>query len=109
MGGLREAKKCESAGVGIAPHNPLGPIAGIAAPRFALSTPTHVIWEEMVGAVPEYDDVVQWPIERTPGCWALPEKPGLEVNEAEIVCHPCKQEVLHIRNAVLPEGAIVDW
>jgi len=66
VGGLREAKKCESAGVGIARHNPLGPIAGIAAPRFGLSTPIHVIREEMVGAVPEYDDVVKWPIESNP-------------------------------------------
>ncbi|MCA0848556.1 hypothetical protein LCL92_14855 [Salipiger thiooxidans] len=69
VGGLREAKKCESAGVGIAPHNPLGPIAGIAALQFGLSTPNHVIQTEMVGAVPWYDDVVQRPIERTPGCW----------------------------------------
>ncbi len=115
VGGLGEAKKvaaiCETAGIGVAPHNPLGPIAGIAALHFGVSTPNHIIQEEMVGAVPWYDDVVTWPIERKAGYWDLPEKPGLglEVNEAELARHPFKQEVLHTRNAVLPDGTIVDW
>ncbi|APX24372.1 MAG: galactonate dehydratase [Rhodobacteraceae bacterium] len=115
VGGISEAKKiaaiCETAGIGVAPHNPLGPIAGIAALHFGVSTPNHIIQEEMVGAVPWYDDVVQWPIDRTPGRWDLPEKPGLglEVNEAEIARHPFEQEVLHTRNAVMPDGTVVDW
>ncbi|WP_226781547.1 galactonate dehydratase [Oceaniglobus trochenteri] len=115
LGGLSEARKvaamCETAGMGVAPHNPLGPIAGIAALHFGISTPNHIIQEEMVGAVPWYDDVVQWPITLRPGRWDLPEKPGLglEVNEAEIARHPFKQEVLHARNAVLSDGTIVDW
>ena len=53
-GGLWEAKKiaamAEAAGIGVAPHNPLGPIAGVAALHFAVSTANHVIQEEMVGA-----------------------------------------------------------
>lgn len=115
VGGLWETKKiaslCETAGVGVAPHNPLGPIAGIAALHFGISTPNHMIQEEMVGAVPWYDDVITWPIERRPGRWNLPEKPGLglEVNEDEIARHPFKQEVLHARNAVLSDGTVVDW
>ncbi|WP_417522645.1 galactonate dehydratase [Marinovum sp.] len=115
VGGLLEAKKiaaiCETAGIGVAPHNPLGPIAGIAALHFGVSTPNHIIQEEMVGAVPWYDDVVQWPIARQPGHWPLPEKPGLglEVDEAEIARHPFEQEVLHTRNAVMPDGTVVDW
>ncbi len=114
-GGLAETKRiaglCESAGIGVAPHNPLGPVAGVAALHFGLSTPNFVIQEEMVGAVPWYDDVVTWPIERTPGRWGLPEKPGLgvEVNLAEVAAHPFAQEVLHARNAVLPDGTVVDW
>jgi galactonate dehydratase len=114
-GGLLETKKiaamCETAGIGIAPHNPLGPIAGIAALHLGISTPNHFIQEEMSGAVPWYDDVVTWPITRKPGRWDLPEKPGLglEVNEAEIAKHPFEQEVLHARNAVMPDGTVVDW
>lgn len=114
-GGLWETKKiaamCETAGIGVAPHNPLGPIAGIAALHFGISTPNHFIQEEMSGAVAWYDDVVQWPITRQSGRWALPEKPGLglEVNEDVIAKHPFKQEVLHARNAVMPDGTAVDW
>lgn len=114
-GGLWETKKiaamCETAGVGVAPHNPIGPIAGIAALHFGIATPNHFIQEEMSGAVPWYDAVVEWPIERRPGRWDLPEKPGLglEVNEDEIARHPFEQEILHARNAVLPDGTAVDW
>jgi galactonate dehydratase len=115
VGGLMEAKKiaamAEAASVGVAPHNPLGPIAGVAALHFAVSTPNHVIQEEMVGAVPWYFDVVQGPIRMVDGHWQIPELPGLgiEVNEAECVRYPFRQEVIHTVNAVLGDGTIVDW
>jgi galactonate dehydratase len=115
VGGLMEAKKiaamAEAASVGVAPHNPLGPIAGVAALHFAVSTPNHVIQEEMVGAVPWYFDVVQGPIRMVDGHWQIPELPGLgiEVNEAECVSYPFQQEVIHTVNAVLGDGTIVDW
>jgi galactonate dehydratase len=114
-GGLLEAKKiaaqADARGVGVAPHNPLGPIAGAAALHFAVSTPNHVIQEEMVGAVPWYFDVVQGPIKRTDGYWMVPEASGLgiSVDEAECAKHPYAPEVLHTTNAVLEDGTIVDW
>jgi galactonate dehydratase len=114
-GGLLEAKKiaaqADAVGIGVAPHNPLGPIAGVAALHFAVSTPNHVIQEEMVGAVPWYFDVVRGPIRRVDGFWQVPEEPGLgiEVDEAECARHPFKQEVIHTQNAVMPDGTIVDW
>ena len=114
-GGLWEAKKiaamAEAAGVGVAPHNPLGPIAGAAALHFAVSTSNHVIQEEMIGAVPWYFDVVHGPIEMDDGFWQVPTAPGLgvEVDEAECGRHPFAPEVAHAVNAVLDDGAIVDW
>lgn len=114
-GGLLETKKiaaiAETAGIGLAPHNPLGPIAGVAALHFGISTPNVIIQEEMSGAVPWYGEVVQWPIERHAGRWDVPQKPGLgvEVDEAVIARHPFQQEILHARNAVMPDGTIVDW
>jgi galactonate dehydratase len=114
-GGLLEAKKiaamADSVSVGVAPHNPLGPIAGVAALHFAVSTPNHLIQEEMVGAVPWYFDVVQGPIQMIDGFWQVPETPGLgvEVDERIAAAHPFKQEVLHTTNAVLDDGTIVDW
>jgi galactonate dehydratase len=114
-GGLLEAKKiaamAEAVSVGVAPHNPLGPIAGVAALHFAVSTPNHVIQEEMVGAVPWYFDVVQGPIRMVDGFWQVPAAPGLgiDVNEVECAKHPFQPEVIHTRNAVLDDGTIVDW
>jgi len=114
-GGLLEAKKiaamADACSIGVAPHNPLGPIAGVAALHFAVSTPNHVIQEEMVGAVPWYFDVVQGPIRMVDGFWQVPEAPGLgiEVNEKACAQHPFAPEIYHTTNAVLDDGTIVDW
>ena len=114
-GGLWETRKiaamAETAGIGLAPHNPLGPIAGVAALHFGIATPNVVIQEEMSGAVPWYDDVVRWPIERRPGRWSRPELPGLgvEVDEGIIDAHPFEPDILHTRGAVLADGTVVDW
>lgn len=114
-GGLLESKKiasmAETAGIGLAPHNPLGPLAGVAALHFGISTPNVIIQEEMSGAVPWYNDVVEWPIQRKPGRWDIPEKPGLgvEINESVIVKHPFIQDALHTTNAVSSDGIILDW
>jgi galactonate dehydratase len=114
-GGILEAKKiaamAEAVSIGVAPHNPLGPIAGVAALHFAVSTPNHVIQEEMVGAVPWYFDVVRGPIKMIDGHWQVPQAPGLGIDVDEIVCarHPYAPEVMHTSNAVMPDGTIVDW
>lgn len=114
-GGLWEAKKiaaiAETNGIGIAPHNPLGPIAGVAALHFGISTHNVIIQEEMSGAVPWYGEVVNWPIERRPGRWDKPTLPGLgiEVNEKVIDAHPFAPDILHARGAVLADGTVVDW
>ncbi|MEM8663940.1 MAG: enolase C-terminal domain-like protein [Pseudomonadota bacterium] len=115
IGGLGRARQVaalgEAAGIGIAPHNPLGPIAGAAALHFAVATPNHVIQEEMVGAVPWFDEVVRGPIRRVDGCWQVPDAPGLGVDVDETACakHPFAQEVMHTTHAVLGDGTIVDW
>jgi galactonate dehydratase len=114
-GGLLEAKKiaamAEAVSIGVAPHNPLGPIAGAAALHFAISTPNHLIQEEMVGAVPWYFEVVKGPIRMIDGCWQVPDAPGLgvEVDEEVAAKHPYRPEVMHTTNAVLADGTIVDW
>lgn len=114
-GGLAEARKiataAETAGIGIAPHNPLGPIAGATALHFDIATPNFVIQEEMSGAVPWFDEVVDSPLRRVDGAWQIPERPGLgvEVNEKAAARHPFKQEVIHPVHAVMPDGTIVDW
>ncbi|MDP3415493.1 enolase C-terminal domain-like protein [Falsiroseomonas sp.] len=114
-GGLLEARKiaafAEVAQAGIAPHNPNGPLAGIAALHFAVATPNFVIQEAMPGSVPWYHDVVRQPVVATDGYWPVPDLPGfgVEVDEKEAARHPFVQEVMHTANAVLDDGTIVDW
>lgn len=114
-GGILEGKKiaaaAEQAMMGVAPHNPNGPIAGAAALHYDISIPNFVIQEEMSGAVPWYDDVVSTPMRRVGSAWQIPHAPGLgvEINEAEAAKHPFKPEVMHTLSAVLGDGTIVDW
>lgn len=114
-GGILEGKRiaaaAEQAMMGVAPHNPNGPVAGAAALHFDVSTPNFVIQEEMSGAVPWYDDVVSVPMRRNGSFWAVPDAPGLgvEINEREAAKHPFKPEVFHTQGAVLPDGTIADW
>jgi galactonate dehydratase len=114
-GGLSVGKKiaamAEAASIGLAPHNPLGPIAGTVALHFGISTANVVIQEEMVGAVPWYGEVVRTPIRRVDSAWQVPEGPGLGVEVDELVAarHPFEQEVLHTQHAVMPDGLVVDW
>ncbi|MBL8699119.1 MAG: D-galactonate dehydratase, partial [Alphaproteobacteria bacterium] len=114
-GGIWEGRKiaamAETAMMGVAPHNPLGPIAGVSALHFDVATPNFVIQEEMVGAVPWYGDVVNGPIRMVGGCWQIPETPGLgvEVDERVAARHPYKQEPFTSIEAQLPDGTIVDW
>jgi galactonate dehydratase len=115
VGGLGEGRKiaalAETARMGIAPHNPLGPIAGVMALHYAVATPNFVIQEEMTGAVPWYGEVVEGPIERKDGAWQVPDVPGLgiEVDERVAARHPFAPEILHTTHAVLADGTIVDW
>jgi galactonate dehydratase len=110
--GRRIAQRAEVLGIGVAPHNPAGPVAGASALHFAVATPNHIIQEEMVGAVPWYDAVVkQTPIVRQDGYWQVPETPGLgiEIDEAEAARHPFEEESLQTKYAVLSDGLVVDW
>ncbi len=114
-GGIWEGRKIaamgETAMMGVAPHNPLGPIAGVSALHFDIATPNVIIQEEMVGAVPWYGEVVQGPIRMVNGSWQIPTAPGLGVKVDERVAakHPFKQEIIHSVEAKLADGTIVDW
>ena len=72
VGGLGEATKiaamAEIAGVGVAPHNPLGPLATVAALHFDVATPNFVVQEEMSGAVPWFDRLNR----TSPVAWSQP-------------------------------------
>jgi galactonate dehydratase len=113
-GGLLEAKKiaamAEPYYVGVAPHNPLGPIANAAALHFALSTPNFLIQEDMLSDVPWRWEVVQSSLRTENGYWLCCDTPGLgvTVDEKAAARHPFEQEPL--QSAVYaPDGAVLDW
>ena len=115
-GGLLEAKNiaaaASTANIGVAPHNPNGPLAGAAALHFAASTTNHIIQEVMDKSVPWYDDVIsQTPIKKVEDCWLIPNTPGLgvDVNEKEAEKYPFKQEIMPTTDAYLNDGTVVDW
>ena len=113
-GGLLETKKiaamAEAYYMGVAPHNPLGPIANAAALHFALSTPNFLIQEDMIQDVPWRWDVVESSLRSENGYWLPTIAPGLgiAVNEAEAAKHPFVQEPL--QSAIYGrDGAVLDW
>ena len=113
-GGLWEAKKiaamAETYFMGVAPHNPLGPVANAAALHFALSTPNFLIQEDMLSDVPWRWDVVRSSLETKDGYWLPTSAPGLgiEVDEAAAAKHPFEQEILQPLTARAHDGAILD-
>jgi galactonate dehydratase len=114
-GGLWEAKKiaamAEAYYLGIAPHNPLGPIANAAALHFALSTPNFLIQEDMLTDVPWRWEVVRHGLETENGHWLPSEAPGLgiEVDEGAARRHPFQQEIIHSTTVQARDGAVLDW
>jgi galactonate dehydratase len=113
-GGLLEAKKisamAEAHYVGVAPHNPLGPVANAAALHFALSTPNFLIQEDMLADVPWRWEVVESSLRTENGYWLPSDAPGLgvRVNEEAAARHPFQQEVLQ-GVVYAGDGAVLDW
>lgn len=114
-GGFTEAIRIGAmaavAGAGIAPHNPLGPIAGTAAVHFDIAMPNFIIQEKME-AVPWFQEVAEGQPEFSNGYIIVPEKAGLgiEVNEMIAAKHPYRQEPLEIiRAARTFDGTVVHW
>ncbi len=113
-GGLLEARRIASMGetylMGIAPHNPNGPVANVVALHFDLATPNFLIQEDMAGDVPWRFDVVQTGLKSENGYWLPLDKPGwgLEINEAEARKHPFAQEILAQR-AYHADGSVAEW
>ncbi|HTM48966.1 MAG TPA: galactonate dehydratase [Bryobacteraceae bacterium] len=114
-GGLLEGKKiaamAEAYFMGVAPHNPLGPVANAVALHFALSTPNFLIQEDMLSDVPWRWDVVEHSLETSDGHWLPSDQPGLgiRVNETAAARHPFQQETIHAATIRAADGAVLDW
>lgn len=111
-GGRRIAAIAEAAGMGVAPHNPMGPVAGAVALQFDVATRNFVIQEEAVGLVPWFEEICSsHPLALVDGAWAIPQAPGLgiEIDEAAASRYPFKPEEIPALDAILPDGRIANW
>jgi galactonate dehydratase len=113
-GGLLEARRIASLGemylMGVAPHNPNGPVANAVALHFDLATPNFLIQEDMLADVPWRFDVVETGMRSEKGYWLPPEAPGLgiDINEREAARHPFQQEVLE-QMVFHEDGSVAEW
>lgn len=114
-GGLSAARKvaalAEVHRIGLAPHNPQGPVSTAASFEFGFSQPDYVICETVSGDVPWRSEVVEdyHPLTREGRTVRPAERPGLGVaiNEAAIAKYPFQQELL--QRVFYADGSVGDW
>jgi galactonate dehydratase len=112
-GGVAELRRiaahAETHYIGVAPHNPLGPIATAVSIHLALAMPNFLIQEVMRADVPWRDQVVDAPLEIVDGHVLPPERPGIgvAVDEEAAAAHPYRPEP--VTRAFQPDGAVADW
>ncbi len=108
--GVRKiASLCDTFGVTMAPHNPLGPIATMANIHLALSMPNFLIQEVMRADVPWREEVFSGVPNFEAGHILPPQSLGIgaEMNESEAEKHPYAGE-----KAVQwfhDDGSVADW
>lgn len=112
-GGITELRRiaslCDTFGVTMAPHNPLGPIATMVNIHLGMSIPNFLIQEVMRSDVPWRDEIVTGVPEIVGGYVLPPTAPGIgvEIDEKAAAKHPFKQ--------VKPvqwyhdDGSVADW
>jgi galactonate dehydratase len=112
-GGVAELRRiaahAETHYIGVAPHNPLGPIATAVNIHLALAMPNFLIQEVMRADVPWRDEVVDAPLEIVDGHILPPGRSGIgvEVDEGAAAAHPYRPEP--VTRAFQPDGAVADW
>jgi galactonate dehydratase len=83
-GGITEIRKisslCETFGVLMAPHNPLGPIATMVNIHLGITTPNFLIQEVMRNDVPWRSDIFQGILEIEDGFVSPPTSPGIGIS-----------------------------
>ena len=112
-GGLTEVRRiaalCDTFGVVMAPHNPLGPVATMVNIHLGFATPNFLIQEVMRSDVPWRDEVVRGGAAIEGGHVLPPEGPGIgiEIDEAAAARHPhAEARPVQWYHA---DGSVADW
>jgi galactonate dehydratase len=113
VGGLTELRKvaalCDTFGVAIAPHNPLGPVATMVNIHAALALSNFLILEVMRTDVPWRDEVIDADLRIVEGYALPPQRPGIgvELDDAVAASHPYVPE--RVPQWVHDDGTPADW
>ena len=112
-GGLTELRRiaalCDTFGVSMAPHNPLGPIATMVNIHLGFATPNFLIQEVMRSDVPWRDEIVSGVTPIVGGHVVPSQAPGIgvEIDFAAAARHPYAEvrpvQWLH------DDGSVADW
>jgi galactonate dehydratase len=112
-GGLTEVRRiaalCDTFGVSMAPHNPLGPVATMVNIHLGFATPNFLIQEVMRSDVPWRDEVVTGGAPIVGGCVTPPQALGIgiEIDESAASRHPYEEakpiQWYH------HDGSVADW
>lgn len=83
-GGLTAMRKiaalADTGYIGVAPHNPNGPVCTAASMHFAAATPNFLIMEEGNRETGQYNDIFAGGWKTNFAYWTVPESPGLGVD-----------------------------
>jgi galactonate dehydratase len=113
VGGITELRKigslCDTFGVMMAPHNPLGPVATMVNVHLALATPNFLVQEIMRSDVPWRGDVIDDDLTLDGGYALPPQRAGIGVtlDRAAAAQHPPQHE--RAPQWFHPDGSAADW
>lgn len=112
-GGLTEVRRiaalCDTYGVSMAPHNPLGPVATMVNIHLGFATPNFLIQEVMRADVPWRDEIVMGGAPIVGGHVLPPEGPGIgvEIDMEAAARHPFEE--VQPYQWYCPDGSVADW
>jgi galactonate dehydratase len=112
VGGLTEARKiagwCETHGIDLAPHNPLGPVSAAACLHLDLASSNFGV-QELPRRPGELADVFPVQLEWRDGCLLPPERPGLGVEFDEQAALRRPGQAWEAPKMVRPDGSFTNW
>jgi len=112
-GGLTEVRRiaalCDTFGVSMAPHNPLGPIATMVNIHFGFATPNFLIQEVMKSDVPWRDEIVSGVTPIVDGHVIPGDAPGIgvDIDFGAAARHPYAEA--RPTQWYHPDGSVADW
>jgi galactonate dehydratase len=112
-GGILEARLIAAMGevayAGLAPHNPLSPVNGIASAHVAMASPNFVALEWVFDNPPWTNDVLGTPLGLRDGWLELSDAPGLGIELDLEVCAAHPYRPVDLPQFWHEDGSVADW